>query len=215
MDSVLIHAVQAHLSALRPAIRLRGMLVAELFSARSGVEKPLSFGEECWKGKGDGREACMALRTLAEAGPEASEQGWAFVEGDLPIQQPVASTSKVKLEAKSAAKSGKLRSEQKPKIEIISSSTPSTAFDDEEDLQPYEMPASPTESLSDLDDPSVYTPAKKKPRPPVYIADLAAYLRSSEDADKVELGLQHAAALIRKKAGWGGELSASVRVVFV
>ena len=78
---------------------------------------------------------------------------------------------------------------------------------DEDDLQPYALPPAPAaEDLKDLEDPSAYTPNKKKVLPPVYIADLSAMLKQSEDAEKLAVGLKEAESLIRRKAGWGSEL---------
>lgn len=80
---------------------------------------------------------------------------------------------------------------------------------DNDDLQPYAMPNPPALSksdLADLEDPSAYTPNKKKVLPPVYIHDLLSMLKQSTDAERLEVGLREAEGLIRRKAGWGAEL---------
>ncbi|BGP38955.1 telomere binding protein [Rhodotorula kratochvilovae] len=54
-------------------------------------------------------------------------------------------------------------------------------------------------------------------RPPVYVPELVAYLKGQDpqgakeeadgEAERVEVGLREGEALVRRKAGWGGELS--------
>ena len=50
------------------------------------------------------------------------------------------------------------------------------------------------------------TPSNKKQlRPPIYIGELAPLLRENE-RDSVRMGLKYGEDLIRRKAGWGGEV---------
>ncbi|KAG9285721.1 hypothetical protein G9A89_002288 [Geosiphon pyriformis] len=74
--------------------------------------------------------------------------------------------------------------------------------DDDDDLVPYPM-EEPSE-----DDSYIISSRKNGQRlfPPVYIIDLIAYLKSRDDPDKTEIGLQVASKLIRNKAGFGMEL---------
>ncbi|KAG0288982.1 telomere binding protein [Linnemannia gamsii] len=67
--------------------------------------------------------------------------------------------------------------------------------DDDDDLRPYEM--------EDESDPDEDAGATKKPKvaPPLYLRDLITYIRSDEDRQKTEIGLQTAAELIRRKVG--------------
>ncbi|KAF9103435.1 telomere binding protein [Mortierella sp. AM989] len=67
--------------------------------------------------------------------------------------------------------------------------------DDDDDLKPYEM-----EYESDPDE-DAGSSKKPKVAAPLYLRDLVSYLRAGEDRDKTEIGLQHAAELIRRKAG--------------
>ncbi|KAG0010978.1 telomere binding protein [Entomortierella chlamydospora] len=67
--------------------------------------------------------------------------------------------------------------------------------DDDDDLKPYEM-----EYESDPDE-DIGSSRKPKVAAPLYLRDLISYLRAGEDRDKTEMGLQHAAELIRRKAG--------------
>ncbi|GAA5891676.1 hypothetical protein JCM5296_005508 [Sporobolomyces johnsonii] len=119
---------------------------------------------------------------------------------------------------------------KRPLISIIDSD----GSDSDSDLQPYPLPGGPSkatlEALSS-DDPSLYQSAypsssstnpasqtrkRGKLRPPVYVPELVAYLKGEDpeggkeeadaQAERVEIGLREGAALIRRKAGWGGEL---------
>ncbi|KAI1143221.1 telomere length regulation protein-domain-containing protein [Hypoxylon sp. FL0543] len=79
--------------------------------------------------------------------------------------------------------------------------------DDEEgedpDLVPYAKPDSDAED-SDEDATLVN---RDKPKAPVYIRDLIAYFRDTENYDKQKLALTTAPTLIRRKANYGTEVS--------
>ncbi|OJD29437.1 telomere length regulation protein [Diplodia corticola] len=81
-------------------------------------------------------------------------------------------------------------------IEIMSDS------DEDEDLVPYAKPDSDPED--DSEDPTQVT--RNRPTAPVYIRDLLAGLRESEDYDRHQLALSTAANLIRRKTGFGKEV---------
>ncbi|KAG0053937.1 telomere binding protein [Gryganskiella cystojenkinii] len=68
--------------------------------------------------------------------------------------------------------------------------------DSDDDLQPYDM----DDDESD-DDQGTDTVKRPKATPPLYLRDLLAYLRASEDRQKVEIALEIGAELIRRKAG--------------
>lgn len=48
-------------------------------------------------------------------------------------------------------------------------------------------------------------PKKKRLRVPVYVGEVAPLLRSNERGE-VKMGLKHVEAIVRRKAGWGGEV---------
>lgn len=79
-------------------------------------------------------------------------------------------------------------------------------FDDdteeEDDLKPYAKPDSDSED-SDEDATLVN---RNKVRAPVYIRDLMSMLRDSENHDRFQLAIKHAAPLIRRKANFGAEV---------
>ncbi|KAK6428447.1 telomere binding protein, partial [Oleoguttula sp. CCFEE 5521] len=82
--------------------------------------------------------------------------------------------------------------------EILDSSS-----DADNDLNPYAKPDSDPED-SDEDATLVN---RNKTRPPVYSRDLMTMLRDTENHGPFTLGLQHAAGLIRRKIGFGKEVS--------
>ncbi|KAI1461595.1 telomere length regulation protein-domain-containing protein [Annulohypoxylon moriforme] len=71
------------------------------------------------------------------------------------------------------------------------------------DLVPYAKPDSDAE---DSDDDATLI-NRDKPKAPVYIRDLIAYLRDTENYDKQKLALTTAPTLIRRKANYGTEVS--------
>ena len=75
--------------------------------------------------------------------------------------------------------------------------------DEDDDLTPYAKPDSDPED-SDEDATLVN---RHKPRPPVYIRDLMRMLRDDKDHDRFQLGIKHAAILVRKKSNFGGEVT--------
>lgn len=89
-------------------------------------------------------------------------------------------------------------------IEEVSDDDDEEATDSDEDgLTPYAKPDSDAEDSDE--DPTLIT--RNKPTAPVYIRDLILYLRDGGNYDKQKLGLQTAAALIRRKAKFGSEVS--------
>ena len=79
---------------------------------------------------------------------------------------------------------------------------------EDEDLVAHEKPDDDPEDSDE--DPTLIN--RSKPGPPVYIIDLVKMLRSDEP-DRVSLGLQHAAPLIRRKAIFGSEVAENVDVL--
>lgn len=75
--------------------------------------------------------------------------------------------------------------------------------DTDEDLKPYAKPDSDPED-SDEDATLVN---RDKAKPPVYIRTLMVMLRDNEKADRFQLAVKHAAPLIRRKTGFGREVS--------
>ncbi|GAQ06402.1 hypothetical protein ALT_3723 [Aspergillus lentulus] len=78
--------------------------------------------------------------------------------------------------------------------------------EEDEDLIPYEKP---DEDSSDSDDDPTLV-QRNKPTPPVYIRDLIAGLRDTENLERYELAVTTAPSLIRRKTGFGTELAENV-----
>ncbi|KAM7217406.1 DNA replication checkpoint protein tel2 [Rhypophila decipiens] len=74
---------------------------------------------------------------------------------------------------------------------------------DDDDLPTYAKPDSDEEDSDD--DPTLIT--RNKPKAPVYIRDLITYLRDTDNYDRQKLALATAPPLIRRKAGFGTEVS--------
>ncbi|KAL2840690.1 telomere length regulation protein-domain-containing protein [Aspergillus pseudoustus] len=74
---------------------------------------------------------------------------------------------------------------------------------EDEDLVPYEKP---DEDPSDSDDDPTLV-ERNKPTAPVYIRDLVASLRDTDNLDRHELAITAAPGLIRRKTGFGTELA--------
>lgn len=73
---------------------------------------------------------------------------------------------------------------------------------DEDDLKPYAKPDSDPED-SDEDATLVN---RHKVKPPVYIRDLMSMLRDDKNHNRFQLGIKHAASLIRRKSNFGAEV---------
>lgn len=75
--------------------------------------------------------------------------------------------------------------------------------EEDDDLFPYEKPDSDAEDSED--DPTLIN--RSKPTAPVYIRDLIAALRDTENVDRYHLGITTAPSLIRRKTAFGTELA--------
>ncbi|KAK4051669.1 telomere binding protein [Microbotryomycetes sp. JL221] len=229
-----LDAVSAHLSLVDPSLRLLGMLMAEVMSQRShasGSEvNPLSFGEEMWTGQDDGHLVARKLRSLVDdplgTPGDTSWREWLLSAWKQPAT-PVTATQIAQLTRK-LDQPAQIGLDSRPKIKPLISVIGDE--DDPDDLPSYPLPAQPHNShLSTLasDDPSLYASAlpnttasstrkRGKLRPPVYVPELTAYLRGLDpegkkeeadgEAERVEVGLNEGEGLIRRKAGWGGEV---------
>lgn len=210
---------------MREVVRLQGMLVAEETSKKSldpsGPVKPLDFGD-IWQAEGASYDSIRKLKEwLAESPGDDTVADWQIDEGDEGVVEEAeeadtaTASSSARLsgsQSRPSKSSASAPSNTKSSlIQVIETTSEYDDYDeiDEPDLQPYVLPPKPaSEDLKDIEDLSAYTPAKKKAKPPVYIPDLCAYLKS-DDANKLDVGLKEAASLIRRKAQWGTELSKS------
>ncbi|KAI0637229.1 telomeric DNA binding protein [Trametes polyzona] len=197
-----VKSISTYISHLDPSIRRCGMLVAEEVARAAG--KTLDFGD--WAGDEQGKPWCRQLRELlkecdVDADAEVAEPLEADVE--QPTSQPLPSDAPEPTKAK------------------VTVGVPSSGYDSDDSLTGYASPASsrsasPTPSeLEEIErDPTIRVGAKKVPRP-VYLAQLGEMLRPTGglqsgdeqlQATKVEVALEVAEELIRRKSGYGTEL---------
>jgi len=91
-------------------------------------------------------------------------------------------------------------------VSIEEISDDSEKEEDGDDLIPYEKPDTDPEDSED--DPTLIQ--RNKPKTPVYIRDLIAALRDTDNVDRYHLGIKTAPSLIRRKIGFGTELAEQV-----
>ncbi|SCV73705.1 BQ2448_6135 [Microbotryum intermedium] len=207
-STTFIQAISTHLSLLHHTVRLLGMLIAEIISAKAlarGSEmKALTFGEEIWNGQGEGKDLCRMLRGI-EVGTSEEIQGWqeesksAFVE-----KMEVVTTAPLRVPTTPLPTPNvpTVKENKAPLISIIDADSSDSEFDPEE-LPRYPTPLKP--SLATLKalhspDPSLYAttiPSSASPststrkrgdklRPPVYVPELTAYLKGLDPEGRKE-----------------------------
>ncbi|KAJ6513868.1 telomere length regulation protein-domain-containing protein [Mycena vitilis] len=206
LSPALISGVGTYIGHLDSSVRRCGMLAAEVVAHLSG--KTLDFGD--WEGDEGGKAWARNVRLLLMARDldanldDADEV--ALPSDDADIQQ--ISTPGVQ----SAQRAGP------------SASRVEAGSDSDDSLSGYISPTSsrsnsPTPSeLAEIEkDPTLGVGAKKVPRP-VYLAQLGALIRpagglkvdETQLASEVEVGIDCAEELIRKKKGYGTELEENV-----
>ncbi|KAG6886019.1 hypothetical protein C0993_006135, partial [Termitomyces sp. T159_Od127] len=178
------------------------MLVAEVVAQRAG--KKLHFGD--WDGEDSGKPWARELRLLLEHRDE---------DVDVEDVTPGDNFEFISIEEDTVPSDGTFNKARTTFRE------PPGGYDSDDSLTGYastssSRSASPTPSeLNAIEnDPSLNVGAKEVPRP-MYLAQLGDLLRSTggmkssnepHDADKVEMAINHAEELIRKKRDYGTEL---------
>lgn len=199
-----IRSISTYISHLDPSVRRCGMLVAEEVANTAG--KALDFGE--WDGDDQGRKWCRQLRELLKSSDADAEE--LVVEEPQNIAPPASQApgTHASLETLPSGKAA---------VEL-----PPSGYDSDDSLTGYASPASsrstsPTPSeLEEIErDPTLHVGVKKVPRP-VYLAQLGEMVRSGggglqggneqDTATKIEVALDVAEELIRRKSGYGTEL---------
>lgn len=201
LSAPFIQSISTYISHLDPSVRRCGMLVAEEVARASG--KTLDFRE--WEGDEQGKAWCRQLRELLRESdadvddlPEDELENATPPETQLPlvdIEEPTPSN--------------------------ITIQTPAAGYDSDDSLTGYASPpssrsASPTPSeLAEIEkDPTLGVGIKKVPRP-VYLVQLGELVRPTgglqsgdeqNNAARIEVALEVAEELIRRKSGYGTEL---------
>lgn len=196
--------------------------------------QPLSFGEEVWSAAGEARIVTDNIRrilrdlervdTVTDGWQDYLREAWTEQPEPVPLARPPAPMAQAAATTKQTSSTSTTR---RPLISIIDDDE-----EDDDDLQPYPLPAPPSAATLDAlasEDASLYATAlpqasasttrkRGKLRPPVYVPELTAYLKGVDpdggkkeeadgEAERVELGLREGEGLVRRKTGWGGELS--------
>ncbi|KAI0371744.1 telomeric DNA binding protein [Pilatotrama ljubarskyi] len=198
----LVQSISTYISHLDPSVRRCGMLVAEEVAHAAGKE--LNFGD--WDGDDQGKAWCRQLREVIRGCDADVDQ---TAESDFEARTGAEATPTVTESAPAPAKT-------KVTVEALSS-----GYDSDDSLTGYASPASsrsasPTPSeLAEIErDPTLRVGMKKVPRP-VYLAQLGEMIRPTGglqggdeqlQATKIEVALEVAEELIRRKSGYGTEL---------
>ncbi|RDB24234.1 DNA replication checkpoint protein tel2 [Hypsizygus marmoreus] len=197
-----ISGIGVYVAHLDPSVRRCGMLAAEVVAQRSG--KKLDFGD--WEGDDSGKPWAREIRKLLAARD---------VDADfLTLEADVGGAVHIE----EIATPGVLQPPVPPRA---TTNEPTSGYDSDDSITGYASPpssrsASPTPSeLAEIEkDPTLNVGVKKISRP-VYLVQLGELLRSTggqkssedpHDADRVEMALNCAEELIRKKKGYGTEL---------
>lgn len=206
LSSSFISAIGTYISHNDGAVRRCGMLAAEVVAQRSG--KKLDFGD--WDGDSADKEWARQVRKLIEGRDcDAHEAEYEDARSSVVPESPLLTTDSP--------------SSEKPNMPPAPVAEPDS--DDESLIGYAESPSSsrsPSPTPSELDeiekDPTLRI-GQKKIRRPVYLAELGNMLRSSmkpddrEEVDKIEMALNSAEELIRRKRTFGTELGKSRRDV--
>ncbi|KAJ3856982.1 telomere length regulation protein-domain-containing protein [Lentinula lateritia] len=200
LSASFINGISVYINSMDNNIRHFGMLVAEVAAQRAG--RTLDFRD--WDGDDSDKLWARNLRALLVVRDADADARALKAEGNL---YNVISSGTAQAE-----KSEPKKSAITIKSDEYDSDNSITGYDS----TPSSRSNSPTPSdLEEIEkDPSLNVGQKKTPRP-VYLAQLGAMLRSmggmakdnpSEHADMIEVALNHAEELIRKKNDYGTEL---------
>ncbi|KAL0579959.1 telomere binding protein [Marasmius crinis-equi] len=203
-SSRFISSVGTYISQMDNSIRHYGMLVAEVVAQRVG--KKLDF--EDWEGEDSDKPWCRQVREFIQTR-----------DIDVDIQTVDVDTDEVPRSQPDNIPDMPQPAPPTTKPTIVMKSK--DGYDSDDSMAGYDSPpssrsASPTPSeLQEIEnDPSLAVGAKKIQRP-VYLAQLGNMIRgptgttdgsANEEADKIEMALNCAEELIRKKKDFGTEL---------
>ncbi|KAJ7273520.1 telomere length regulation protein-domain-containing protein [Mycena haematopus] len=192
LSPTLISGVGRYIGHLDSSIRRCGMLVAEVVAHLSG--KKLDFGD--WEGDEGGKAWARTVRQLLLARDSDANLG------DAEETRPPSDESEIRQIITPGIQSARTAKPAPPATEA--------GYDSDDSLSGYISQSSsrsnsPTPSeLAEIEkDPTLGVGAKKVPRP-VYLANWG--LDESQLANEIEMGLDCAEELIRKKAAYGTEL---------
>lgn len=198
-----MHMVSKRLEASQTRARVLGMIVGEALSQLvEKSDKKLDFkmeetnsNEALWYKSltevADAVGLVDPLRSNQERTPKPQKK--APTPTFTPSQRPT---------PKPASKPASTAGTAKRIIEVVDSDE-----DMEDDIKPLTKPEEDEVDSGD-DDPE--TIRRDRPKAPVYIRNLIAYLRDTENYDRQKLALTTAPTLIRRKANYGSEVKEHV-----
>lgn len=204
LSPMFIRGIGTYISHSDLSVRRCGMLAGEVVAHLAG--KKLDFRD--WDGDDSGKPWARDMRELLKARD---------MDADLDCQEDAQPDETAVEEISTPGISAKV-SNVPPKVSFV---TKDDGYDSDDSVTGYASPpssrsASPTPSdLADIEkDPTLIVGVKKVPRP-VYLVQLGNLVRGPgtnhntedpHDADKIEMALNCAEELIRKKIGYGTEL---------
>ncbi|KAK8027277.1 telomere length regulation protein [Apiospora marii] len=196
-SSNFLNTISNRIGASQDRAKFLGMVVGEALSGLiHNEDRRLNFHMDMTE-SGEGKWYKSLVAVADKIGPISP-----LTSQEMPKEKPAAQKPK-KVIPKPAPKPAKSMPQSGFIIEEIEDED-ATAEEEEDDLVAYAKPDSDEEDEDD--DPTMIN--RNKPKAPVYIRDLIAYLRDTENYDRQKLALATAPVLIRRKANHGTEVSA-------
>lgn len=184
--------VSKRLEASQTRARLLGMIVGEALSGMAlGDDKKLNF-----KMEETASEEALWLKGLIEVSDEI---------GPVEILSTITARTQARVEQKP-------RPNHKPRP-IVAKPPPASntkaiieVVDSDEEMEDDIIPLKKPDDDDEESDEDPETVKRDRPKAPVYIRNLIAYLRDTENYDRQKLALTTAPVLIRRKANFGTEV---------
>ncbi|EFQ35266.1 telomere length regulation protein [Colletotrichum graminicola] len=190
-----LNMVSNRIGASQEKARFLGMAVGEALSGLiDGGDKKLDFKMEEMETE-EARFYKNLVRTLDNIGS---------IETLITTPKAVEKTRQLATKPKRPEPAPKPKQTVTPSKFVIQEVSDSESED--EDLVSY---AKPVDDAEDSDEDATLV-RRDKPKAPVYIRDLIAYLRDTDNYDKQKLALTTAPPLIRRKANFGTEVSSHI-----
>ena len=203
-SGLFLQCVSNRLAASVPRARVLGMTVATAVSRLvDPADKVMNFGSE--EMEEESVQNMLSLVHVNDKVGKIQELTTQHQLKDIPVVEEMIE----ELEQPRKKKTFKKATPKPQSSKIISIEEVDDEEDEEDDLIPYNKPEDDP-SDSD-DDPTLIN--RSKPSAPVYIIDLIRQLQTDDKPEVLELALQTAPELIRRKATFGTELSDNVQVL--
>lgn len=219
LEPSLINAVGIYIGHQDASVRRCGMLVGETVASKAG--KTLQF--DGWEGDEPGRAWCRTLRTLIvgrdiDVAPSAEDEVADPIDGQAPAETRSTPTDSRTPKPSPAARNRKPASDTTKNPPLI---TVLSGDESDDSLEGYASDTSsrapsPTQSeLDDIEKDPTLVVQPKKAQKPVYLVQLGEMIRGhtglqapdgNEEAQKLEVALDAAEDLIRRKRDYGSEL---------